>query len=254
MAVSFESGPTGIPDDSNPGFDTGGYPLSSGSFTNTAPAFISNTPTTPLTINGSTVTGAFGSGAGAGNTGFFGGGGTSLVTPPTTTTPTPTPSGDGLVNAYTGVMPTYDDPGSFSAPTLPNVPAFSAPTITDALNDPGYSFGLNQGEQALQNSAAAGGVLNTGNTLKNILEFGNNYATSKYNDLFNRDLSAYNTNYQTQYVAPYQAAYQNAIDTYNSKANNASATNAFNWNEYLQGYKQYVDRINNTVNTNAATS
>jgi len=267
-------GPTGIPDPNNPGFDTGGYPLT-GAAANPS-AFVNTSPTASSQPTGipdpnypgyDTAGFRLGSKTGANGATTIPNTATGMtwVTNPTPTgtagntfatgvaTPT-SPTGDGLVNAYTGTMPDYASAPIFTPPTYTPPPAFVAPTIADALNDPGYSFGMQQGEQALQNSAAAGGVLNSGNTLKNILAFGNNYATTKYDDLYNRDLNTYNTNYQTQYVDPYKASYQAALDIFQPKLADWAARNNFNWQEYLQGYNQYRNRINDTVNVNSATS
>lgn len=43
---------------------------------------------------------------------------------------------------------------------------FTAPTGVDESNDPGYKFRLDEGQKALENSAAARGNLLSGNTAK----------------------------------------------------------------------------------------
>lgn len=53
--------------------------------------------------------------------------------------------------------------------------------------DPGYQFGLNEGMKAAQDSAAAKGGLYSGATLKALTKYGNDYATTKFDDAFNRD-------------------------------------------------------------------
>lgn len=65
-------------------------------------------------------------------------------------------------------------------------------TVEDFYNyaDPGYAFQLQQGTQALQNSAAAGSGALSGAALKDLLKFNQDYAGGAYNDAFNR--------YQTQ--------------------------------------------------------
>lgn len=76
-------------------------------------------------------------------------------------------------------------------------PAFTAPTMEEAQNDPGYEFTLQQGMRALQSSAAAkGGLLTTG-TLKNLDQFSQGLANTTYNDVYNRNLTTYQTNRQT---------------------------------------------------------
>ncbi|MES2958515.1 MAG: hypothetical protein V4792_10015 [Pseudomonadota bacterium] len=54
------------------------------------------------------------------------------------------------------------------------------------VNDPGYKFGLDQGVQALDRSAASRGGLYSGATIKAGQRYGNDYAQTKLNDSFNR--------------------------------------------------------------------
>jgi len=58
------------------------------------------------------------------------------------------------------------------------------------LSEPGYQFGLQQGQKALENSLAARGRSVSGAALKAADEFGTNYATSKLGDAFQRDQAA----------------------------------------------------------------
>lgn len=60
------------------------------------------------------------------------------------------------------------------------------PTAEDVMAEPGYQFGLQQGRNALEGSAAASGGLYSGNALKALTRYGNDYATTKYNDAWNR--------------------------------------------------------------------
>jgi hypothetical protein len=75
--------------------------------------------------------------------------------------------------------------------------SFSAPTAAQAEATPGYQFQLQQGEQALQNSAAAsGGLLSTG-TAKALDQYSQGLASSNYQNTYNNALNAYNTNFNT---------------------------------------------------------
>ena len=60
------------------------------------------------------------------------------------------------------------------------------PTAEEVMAEPGYQFGLDQGRNALEGSAAAAGGLYSGNTGKNLQKWGTDYATGKYTDAFNR--------------------------------------------------------------------
>jgi hypothetical protein len=75
--------------------------------------------------------------------------------------------------------------------------AFTAPTGVTEQNDPGYQFRLQQGQNALQNSAAArGGLLSTG-TAKNLNDYAQGQASQEYGNVYNRALQTYGTNFNT---------------------------------------------------------
>lgn len=60
-------------------------------------------------------------------------------------------------------------------------------TSADVMNgDPGYQFGLNQGQQAIDRKAAAAGGRVSGASLKAAAEYGTNYATTGYNAAYQR--------------------------------------------------------------------
>jgi hypothetical protein len=65
---------------------------------------------------------------------------------------------------------------------------------TDAasvMREPGYQLGLQQGRGALEGSAAARGGLYSGQALRELTQFGNDYGTTKFNDSFNRQQTAF---------------------------------------------------------------
>lgn len=149
---------------------------------------------------------------------------------------------------------------SFNPPAFRQAPAFTydqfkAPTADDVLADPSYKFRLGEGEQALQGSAAARGLLNTGGTLKDILRYGQQFASNEYGNIYNRDLStyqtgfnnalnAYGTNYGSQYADPYRAQYQAATDQYapqmTAYQNQFNATNQNNQLDYQHAYDAFT--------------
>ncbi len=168
-------------------------------------------------------------------------------TPP----PPPPPDGGGAPGGgYTGIVgvnPGNDFTGTFGLPEyggassphfnfgdIPafHAPRFRAPTAEDAQNSPGYQFRLGQGEGALQNSAAARGVLRTGGTLKDILQYGQDYASAEYQNVFNRALSTYDRTYQAakDTFAPQLLQYSTLAG-----AEQARAIAAFNrdWERYV---------------------
>lgn len=157
-------------------------------------------------------------GGGGGNTT---GGGTTTSPFPTFTAPGFTPQ-QGLTppNPYTFTPFSYKD--------------FSAPTLEDAKNQPGYLFGLQQGQDALQNAAAARGTLRGGGTLKDLFGYTNAAAEQNYGNVFNQQKSVYDENRDNAFGswAANNAGSLGAFTTnwgvakdVNTSANNANQTN-----------------------------
>jgi hypothetical protein len=62
-------------------------------------------------------------------------------------------------------------------------------TGADLQNEPGYQFGLSEGNKAIDRRAASGGGYFSGAALKAAQRFGQDYAGTKFNEAFNRDTS-----------------------------------------------------------------
>lgn len=109
-------------------------------------------------------------------------------------------AGQGAVNALAartmaGGKP--DTTGSLTPTSLtqPWATPFTAPTAAQAAQYPGYQFQLQQGEQALQRSAAASGNLLSGGTAKDIEQYGQGLAQSDYQNVYNQALGQYQQGY-----------------------------------------------------------
>jgi hypothetical protein len=152
---------------------------------------------------------------------------TPTVPPPTTTPPPPGggPPPGGTIGDYTLPPVPGFTPPAYTPPPAFSYDAFMAPTGAEVMNDPGYQFRLQQGEQGLLNNRAARGLLNTGGTLKDFLNYNQNFATQEYGNVWDRAantyktnrgnaLDTYNTNYQTQTKDPYDLSYQSALDQF----------------------------------------
>lgn len=86
--------------------------------------------------------------------------------------------------------------GTFGPGSLGPVPTFTAPTLADAENTPGYQFTQQQGNKGiLQGAAAAGGNIN-GGTFKSLGTFDTNLANTTYGDVYNRALQGYQAQLQ----------------------------------------------------------
>ena len=79
--------------------------------------------------------------------------------------------------------------------------------------------------RSLGASAAARGVTNTGDTMKDFINYGQRSGSQEYQGLWDRwaqtyqmnrsnALNTYNTNYGTQYRDPYEFQYRGAMDAY----------------------------------------
>lgn len=77
----------------------------------------------------------------------------------------------------------------------PYGPQFTAPTDVTEQNDPGYQFRLQQGQQALERSAAAKGGLLSGGTVKAEQRYAQDYASNEYQNVYNRALTEYQQAY-----------------------------------------------------------
>ena len=132
---------------------------------------------------------------------------------------------------------------------------FQAPTADQARLTPGYQFGLQQGEGAQQASAAARGDLLTGGTQAALNQYGQNYADTNYNNVYNQALQTYNTNYNAW--ANQQASEYNKL----AGMSGVGQTTAGQLNsEGLQSTGQIANTLTNTgqqigqQNTNAAAA
>lgn len=99
------------------------------------------------------------------------------------------------------------------------------PTAADVMATPGYQFGLDQGTNALNHKLAARGMNYSGAALKAASRYGNDYATTKYNEAFTRqqgaDQQAFNQLSQTAQIG--QASANNTAS--NGQAFGAAAGN-----------------------------
>jgi len=59
-------------------------------------------------------------------------------------------------------------------------------TLDDFYADPGYQYGLNEGTKARENAASSRGMQLSGPQQKAMQRYGTDYASTKYNEAFNR--------------------------------------------------------------------
>jgi hypothetical protein len=139
------------------------------------------------------------------------------------------------------IDPSYLAPWTGRAPDGPGEPTFTgpgdfrAPTADSILQDPSYQWRISQGEGALENAAAARGVLNSGGTLSDILNYGQKAASQEYSQIYDRDLSKWSADWNnalTKFQADKNVSdslYQRAWDKYTDAKNSwyANQSNPF---------------------------
>lgn len=94
------------------------------------------------------------------------------------------------------------DFGTFGqAATFDGGPAFQAPTAEQVMAEPGYQFGLQQGQNALARQGAARGTNYSGAALAEAARYAGDYATGRYGDAFNRSMGAQQQGFNQRFNA-----------------------------------------------------
>ena len=128
-------------------------------------------------------------------------------------------------------------------------------TAQDMANDPVYNsglqFGLDQGTQGINRQAAAGGSFLSGATLKALTKYGNDYASTKAGDAYNR-FNTDNTNQYNRY-AGLSGAGQQATNQISSAgqnmANQVSSNQIGAGNAQASGYMGQANAFSSGLNT-----
>jgi hypothetical protein len=138
--------------------------------------------------------------------------------------------------------PAYTAPEPFSYPSLPALKPFEAPTADSVLNDPGYQFRRNEGEQGLLRNRSATGNLSTGGTLKDLLAYDSGLASQEYGNAWDR---AYNT---------WNTENNNLLNVYGVNRANASDIYKTNLGAGQTGYSLNKDNALSQFQTNLAAT
>ena len=143
----------------------------------------------------------------------------------------------------------YQTLGSTAANSLSTLLSngFTAPTLEQAEQTPGYQFNLQQGTQAINENAAANGTLMSGNTGTALENYGQGLAQNAYQQTYNNALAQYQTN-----VAGLQGAVNTGLSSTGqlSSANLGIAGNTANID--LTAAQQQAQQINNAAAAKAS--
>lgn len=102
-------------------------------------------------------------------------------------------------------------------------------TPQNVMAEPGYQFGLNQGMGALTNQLSARGMRNSGAALMAGQRYAQDYAGTKYNDAFNREVASRNAQLNPlQSLAGLGQSGANSIAAAGQNAANAISANQTN--------------------------
>lgn len=107
-------------------------------------------------------------------------------------------------------------------------------SMADFQADPGYAFNLQQGQQAIERSAAARGGLNSGATMKSLANYSQGVANQTYNDSFNR----FNTSQGNTF---------NRLSTMAGMGQNAANTNVQSGNQTAAGVASNITSAGNAT-------
>ena len=135
-------------------------------------------------------------------------------------------SGTNALAAYNYEMGLGPNPGSGqqNLPERPSYQAFdygsSSPQYQDFnyQSSPGYQFQLQQGQQALDGTAASQGGVFSGATQKAQMDYATGLASQDYNNQFQNHLSAFGADLQG-FQTGYNNAFQNYQTTYGNQSN-----------------------------------
>lgn len=142
--------------------------------------------------------------------------------------------GSGAGGPYSNAS--FDQNFSFPAWTG----TFTAPTLAQAQQEPGYQFVQQQGENAILRNAAAMGIARTGGTLKDLDTFNTGLADTTYSSVYNRAASEYNNTLQSYMVnlGLSQDTYNAALQKYGVNTNNNAQAFGLNQGAQNQAFGQ----------------
>ncbi len=143
--------------------------------------------------------------------------------------------------------PGYLDPGEFDPGPAFTYKDFTAPTGQDMLQEPGFQFRMDQGRKALQASQFGKGAGLSGAAAKGIEEYGQNFASQEYGNVYNRAVNDYGIN-RNNAADIWGKQYGQRNDVYQARASNFGQHNTFNLGNANNDYAARRDAAMNEFN------
>jgi hypothetical protein len=162
------------------------------------------------------ITGGGGGGGGFGPTGTSFG---SLMAPYTGQFTAPATS-----NAL-GQIPALPNFGTFSYPDFVGPGQFQGVDPTTITSNPAYQFRFDEGRRALTNSRAAEGLLRSGGTLTDFMKYGQNMASTEYDNEWNRQW------------AQHKGAFDESLNAWNAGLQKQLATTTLNRDPLMEEWR-----------------
>lgn len=140
-----------------------------------------------------------------------------------------------------------------TAPSAPNFTPYTAPTLAQLQDSPGYQARLDAGLLAGNRSAAAKGTVLNGGTQKALNRYGQDYASNEYNNLFGQGLA---TNQNNNSLL--QTGFGDSLSSFNSTNQFGLNARQQNQNEFQQNVVQpaqqtFQNQYQSYLNENART-
>lgn len=173
-------------------------------------------------MNGVWVNGSPGTGGGVGGPGGFGAAGTN-------------PNDGFQWPTYNGQRFNYQDFGGFKP--------FKPPTGDEVLNDPVLQAQLKEGNNRIKQDRAFRGILNTGDTLRDIFDWTSNRVKLGAHDAWDRSFKTYDINERQNPFNTWSANKGLALDTFDR--NSKQFKDEFDYNQYMPAqakWKQNFDK------------
>lgn len=101
------------------------------------------------------------------------------------------------------------------------MPEFTAPGAEGMYADPGYQFRMSQGLKALEATKAGAGKYLTGETMRDVMTYGQGMGSQEYGNVFNRAVTAHNLNrgVREHNLGIAQAEYAPGLATWDARTN-----------------------------------
>ena len=134
--------------------------------------------------------------------------------------------------------PDIPDVGDFGYEEWQAPDKFKAPTMEEAQAAPGFKMRMDQGRKALEASAAAKGVLRSGKTYTDLMDYGQQMGEMGYEDVYRRRSGEYDRS-RRNLERDYQTGYGRERDIYNIGRENVLGRYA---SEFAEEQSRYEPR------------